>query len=60
MTNTNVTSAENILQICRDMVSANGLSSLNMREVAQKCNVALGSLYNYFPSKTDLTIATIE
>ncbi|MEG2174067.1 MAG: TetR/AcrR family transcriptional regulator [Oscillospiraceae bacterium] len=55
-----VTSKEEILRICRKLVSEDGLSSLNMRTVAQRCNVALGSLYNYFPSKNDLVIATIE
>lgn len=41
-------------------MSETGLSSLNMRAVAEACHVALGSLYNYFPSKDDLMIATIE
>lgn len=45
---------------CREIVSEQGLSSLNMRTVAEACHVALGSLYNYFPSKDDLMIATIE
>jgi AcrR family transcriptional regulator len=31
-----------------------------MRSVAKACNVALGSLYNYFPNKDDLVIAVIE
>lgn len=55
-----VTSKEEILKVCRELVSENGLPSLNMRLVAQKCNVALGSLYNYFPSKNDLIVAVIE
>lgn len=58
--NTVITSREAILKTCRELVSENGLASLNMREVAQKCNVALGSLYNYFPSKNELMLATIE
>lgn len=58
--NTVVTSKEAILQVCRELVSESGLSALNMRTVAQRCNVALGSLYNYFPSKNDLTLAAIE
>lgn len=57
--NTVVTSKEAILQTCRAFVSEHGLSALNMRAVAKKCNIALGSLYNYFPSKNDLTIAVI-
>ena len=58
--NTVVTSRDAILQTCRELVSESGLSSLNMRAVARKCNVALGSLYNYFPSKSALTLAAIE
>ncbi|EFI41456.1 MULTISPECIES: TetR/AcrR family transcriptional regulator [Peptoniphilus] len=58
--NTSVTSKEAILENCRKLVSEKGLSSLNMRTVAKNCEVALGSLYYYFPSKNDLLIATIE
>ncbi|MDY5594808.1 MAG: helix-turn-helix domain-containing protein [Oscillospiraceae bacterium] len=45
--------------MCRRMVSEQGLSALNMRSVAQACHVAVGSLYNYFPNKDDLVIATV-
>lgn len=31
-----------------------------MRSVAERCGVALGSLYNYFPCKDALIMATIE
>lgn len=58
--NNTITSQEAILNVCRELVSANGISTLNMREVAKACNVALGSIYNYFPSKDDLILATIE
>lgn len=57
---TGVTSRETILAACRQLVSERGLASLNMRTVASVCNLALGSIYYYFPSKTDLLIATIE
>ena len=36
------------------------MPAVNMRSVAGRCNVALGSLYNYFPSKDALILATIE
>lgn len=55
-----VTSKEAILKTCREIVSEKGLSTLNMRTVATACHIALGSLYNYFPSKDDLITATIE
>lgn len=58
--NTIVTSKEAILEACRQLVSQKGLEALNMREVAASCHVALGSLYNYFPSKGELIAAAIE
>lgn len=58
--NTIVTSREAILEVCKKLVSESGLQSLNMRTVAEKCNVSVGSVYNYFPSKTDLIVSTIK
>ena len=55
-----VTSKEAILAVCKEFVKENGLQSLNMRTVAEKCNVSVGSVYNYFPSKADLIAATIQ
>lgn len=58
--NAMVTSREEILKICREIVSSEGLTALNMRSVAKALGVSLGSLYNYFPSKDELVLATIE
>ena len=58
--NTVVTSKEAILNACRTIVSEQGLAALNMRAVAQRCGIALGSLYNYFSSKEELMTAAIE
>ena len=57
--NTIVTSKEAILAECRAIVMEKGISSINMRSVAAACGVALGSLYNYFPSKADLIGAAV-
>ena len=58
--NTVVTSKEAILKVCRELVSEQGLATLNMRSVAEACHVALGSLYNYFPNKDELVLSVIE
>ena len=58
--NTVVTSREEILTACRQLVATSGLAAVNMRKVAQLCHVALGSLYYYFPSKDELLLATVE
>lgn len=52
-------SQEEILQASCEIIREKGLVDLNMREVASRTHVALGSIYNYFPSKNDLLIAVI-
>ena len=42
------------------IVMKEGLFAIIMRTVANECKVAVGSIYNYFPSKADLVSATIE
>lgn len=59
-TNKVVTSADEILLACRELASQNGLKAVNIRSVAKKCNIAIGSIYHYYPSKEDLMIATVE
>lgn len=58
--NRTITSREAILSASRGMVIESGLQGLNMRNVAKRCGVSVGSVYNYFPSKSDLVVATIE
>lgn len=58
--NTVVTSREAILAASRQIASSEGLNAINMRAVAKACGVAVGSVYNYFPSKADLMAATVE
>ncbi|MEL7650091.1 MAG: TetR/AcrR family transcriptional regulator [Sedimentibacter sp.] len=58
--NTIVTSKEAILKASKEIAALHGFQSLNMRDVAKHCNVAVGSVYNYFPSKADLVTATVE
>lgn len=58
--NTQITSKEEILRNCREIVAESGLTAVNMRTVAKRCNVALGSLYYYFSGKDDLVLETIE
>lgn len=55
-----VTSREAILKECRKMVMEKGITAINMRSVAAACGVAVGSIYNYFPSKADLITASVE
>lgn len=47
---------EKILRAARDIAAAQGTENLCMRAVAQSCGLALGTIYNYFPTKTDLLL----
>lgn len=58
--NTIITSKEAILSECKEFVAQNGLPALNMRSLAKKCNVSVGSLYHYFPSKSELISAVVQ
>lgn len=58
--NTMITSRQAILDACRAIALAQGLQAVNVRAVAAACGIAVGSVYNYFPSKADLIAATIQ
>ena len=55
-----VISRDEILEASRLMLQEKGWSAIHMRSVAIRCGVSVGSLYNYFPSKTELVAATVE
>ena len=57
--NNALTSKEDILKASRELIRKKGLNSINMRSVADEANIAVGSIYNYFKSKEELTIAVI-
>lgn len=57
--NHTITSKEAILSISMQIAMETGLSSVNMRRVAERGGIAVGSVYNYFPSKADLLAETI-
>ena len=52
--NTVVTSKEIILEASKKLIREEGLNSINIRSVASACGVSVGSIYNYFDSKSEL------
>lgn len=54
------TSKEEILAVCRDLIHRQGGTALNVREVAAACGISVGTVYNYFGSKSDLVGAAVE
>lgn len=58
--NTVVTSKEEILKTSRELIQRQGWTAVNIRSVAAACGVSVGSIYNYFGSKTALVGAVVE
>lgn len=58
--NTIVTSKEDILKTSRNLIQQQGWDAINIRSVAAACGVSVGSIYNYFDSKTALVGAVVE
>ncbi|HAQ42115.1 MAG TPA: TetR/AcrR family transcriptional regulator [Clostridiales bacterium] len=58
--NKTITSREAILSAGKEIIVQSGMQGVNIRDVAHKCGISVGSVYNYFPSKSDLIVATIE
>lgn len=58
--NTVITSRESILNVSRELVRTQGWKAVNIRTVAGESGVSVGTIYNYFNTKSDLTAATVE
>lgn len=49
-----------ILEKSKEILINEGYSKLSMRNVAKACDIALGTIYNYYPTKKDLVMAMME
>ena len=58
--NTVITSREAILEGCRKIIRQNGPAGLSIRKLAESMQISTGSIYHYFPSKTDLLESAVE
>lgn len=60
MKNYNRNHKEVILSKAKDIAINEGINKINIRTVAKKSGVSIGTVYNYFPSKGDLLVAVIQ
>lgn len=51
---------ERILDAAVELATEGGYDAVQMREVADRADVALGTLYRYFPSKVHLLVAALN
>ncbi|MDH2427701.1 TetR family transcriptional regulator [Sphaerisporangium sp. TRM90804] len=49
-----------MVQAAAALASRGGVEAMQMRTVAERAGVALGTLYRYFPSKMDLVVAVVS
>lgn len=49
-----------IVKAAASLASRGGVEAMQMRTVAERAGVALGTLYRYFPSKMDLVVAVVS
>ena len=52
--------AQRILKAARLLFDRNGYGATAMEEVADQAGLAVGTIYNYFPSKNDLLVAIMK
>ncbi len=57
--NTNKTLHDKILTASKEIAADKGFQAINIRAVAGKAEISVGSVYNYFPDKSTLLQATI-
>lgn len=55
-----IESKEEILLIALEVAKKEGLNHISIRDLAMSCNISIGTIYNYFPSKTELLVEIIE
>lgn len=49
-----------ILDTAKNILLTKGYSKLNMRNIARECDIGIGTIYNYFPTKMNLVIDMIS
>lgn len=55
-----VTSREQILQVALQIALREGIDKVNIRKLARECQIAIGSMYNYYSNKDALIKAVAE
>lgn len=51
---------EQIINQAMKLANEKGIENLNIRDLASICEVSIGTIYNYFPSKSDLLLAVVS
>jgi AcrR family transcriptional regulator len=49
-----------LLQTAKEVIRTQGLQDFNIRTIAKTAGVSIGTVYNYYPAKSDLVVATMQ
>ncbi len=52
-------SEKKLLEAARNIIKTNGVDDLSMKRLAQKTDMAVGTIYNYFPDKNAILIRLV-
>ncbi len=55
-----MTSRDELLEAAFHIAQEHGLAALSVRGLAKACGVSVGTVYNHFPSKAELSVAVTE
>lgn len=58
--NHHVTTKEEILEKALEIAMREGIDKVSMRKLSSACEIAIGSVYNYYPNKEAVMIAVAE
>lgn len=48
-----------ILACAKEIIYEEGISAINMRKIATRCNIGVGTIYNYYPNKMDIIVGVV-
>lgn len=48
-----------ILACAKEIIYEEGISAISMRKIAARCNIGVGTIYNYYPNKMDIIIGVV-
>ena len=51
---------QTLIEKAIELSRTGGLSRLKLRDLARECNIALGTLYNYYPTKDSLVLDVVQ
>lgn len=52
-------SKSEVLKTCQDILINQGILAINIRSIASKCQISIGSVYKFFESKDEMILETV-